>query len=114
MRINSSGFAAFAQDSNGREFANGNANDVVVNFVCRGGKCIFRRPPEDKPQFVNSGGMLTASWSHDGKAYLMVGHGDMAAWGMIFVPKSAIKRQLPIGFSLKLASNSNFQKNYLE
>jgi len=31
-------------------------------------------PPVDQPQFASSGGMPTASWSHDGMVYLMVGH----------------------------------------
>lgn len=70
--------------------------------------------PEDKPQFVSSGGMPTASWSHDGKVYLMVGHGDMTDLEKILQPKTAIKRQLPWDISFKLAMVSNFSKNFLE
>ena len=71
-------------------------------------------PPEDKPQFVSSGGMPTASWSHNGMTYLMVGHGDEAALERILQPKAAAKWQSPAGIPFKLASVSNFQKNYLE
>jgi anti-sigma factor RsiW len=71
-------------------------------------------PPEDKPQFASSGGMPTASWSHEGEVYLMVGHGDVTDLEKVLHPKTAIKRQSPLGFSCKLASISNFQKNYLE
>jgi anti-sigma factor RsiW len=71
-------------------------------------------PPEDKPQFVSSGGMPTASWSHDGEAYLMVGHGDMGALEMIFQPKAAARRQSPVRASFMLAGISNFQTIYLE
>jgi anti-sigma factor RsiW len=71
-------------------------------------------PPEDKPQFVSSGGMPTASWSHNGMAYLMVGHGDEAALERILQPKAAATWRSPVDISFKLASASNFQKDYLE
>lgn len=35
-------------------------------------------PPVDHPQFSVAGGLPTASWTHDGKAYLAVSHGDTA------------------------------------
>ncbi len=76
---------------------------------------IFRdAPPEDKPQFVSSGGMPTASWSHDDKVYLMVGHGDVADLEKILQPKTAIKGQSPPGIFCKLTGLSDFQKNFLE
>ncbi|HUZ07542.1 MAG TPA: hypothetical protein VMV89_08645, partial [Candidatus Paceibacterota bacterium] len=41
-------------------------------------------PPVDRPQFASSDGMPTASWSHDGKTYLMVGHGNGADLEKVF------------------------------
>jgi anti-sigma factor RsiW len=35
-------------------------------------------PPLDNPQFVVSDGLPTASWTHDGKVYLAVSHGNDA------------------------------------
>jgi anti-sigma factor RsiW len=51
-------------------------------------------PPVDAPQFASSDGMPTASWSHDGKVYLMVGHGDMTDLEKVFQPKTAVKMRL--------------------
>jgi anti-sigma factor RsiW len=71
-------------------------------------------PPVDRPQFANSGGTPTASWSHDGKVYLMVGHGEATDLQKILQPQTAIKRQSPFGISFELATISNFNKNCLE
>jgi hypothetical protein len=71
---------------------------------------FFDAPPEDKPQFVSSGGMPTASWSHDGEAYLTAGHGDKADLEKILQPKAAAKRQSPVSVSFMLVGISNFQK----
>lgn len=35
-------------------------------------------PPLDHPQFAMRGGLPTASWTHDGKVYLAISHGDNA------------------------------------
>jgi anti-sigma factor RsiW len=45
-------------------------------------------PPEDKPQFVSNGGMPTASWSHDGMVYLMVGHSAGADLRKLLQPET--------------------------
>ncbi len=79
-----------------------------VDLFVAGANVFPDAPPEDKPQFVSSGGMPTASWSHDGKAYLMVGHGDMAALERILQPKAAAKWQSPASIPFELASISNF------
>jgi hypothetical protein len=50
-----------------------NGSGHVDLFVAEA-KVFLDAPPEDKPQFVSKGGMPTASWSHDGMVYLMVGH----------------------------------------
>jgi hypothetical protein len=37
-------------------------------------KMFADAPPVDQPRFASNDQMPTASWSHDGKAYLLVGH----------------------------------------
>jgi hypothetical protein len=85
-----------------------------VDLFVAEAKVFSDAPPEDKPQFASDGGTPTASWSHGGKVYLMVGHGDATDLEKIFQPKTAIKRQLPADISYELASVSDFHKNYLE
>jgi anti-sigma factor RsiW len=85
-----------------------------VDLFVAGANVFSDAPPEDKPQFVSSGGMPTASWSHDGKVYLMVGHGGATDLEKILEPKTAIKRRLPAGDSLELAAISNLWKIFLE
>jgi anti-sigma factor RsiW len=60
-------------------------------------------PPVDRPQFASSGGMPTASWSHDGKAYLMVGHGNAADLEKVLQPKQAVKKPFQAGISFNPA-----------
>jgi anti-sigma factor RsiW len=60
-------------------------------------------PPEDKPQYVSSGGMPTASWSHDGMVYLMVGHSADADLRKLLQPETTAseeKRLFPECFRL--------------
>jgi anti-sigma factor RsiW len=60
-------------------------------------------PPEDKPQYVSSGGMPTASWSHEGMVYLMVGHSADADLRKLLQPEttaSVEKRLFPEHFRL--------------
>jgi anti-sigma factor RsiW len=45
-----------------------------VDLFVAAAKVFPDAPPVDQPQFASSGGMPTASWSHDGMAYLIVGH----------------------------------------
>ena len=52
-------------------------------------------PPQDKPQFASSDGAPTASWSHDGKAYLLVGHGDAATLQRLLSPAATAEITLP-------------------
>ena len=54
-------------------------------------------PPLDQPQFAMSGGMPTVSWTHDGKVYLAVSHGDNDILKNLLGPEkvSLIKWKLP-------------------
>jgi anti-sigma factor RsiW len=52
-------------------------------------KIFSDAPPEDKPQFASSVGMPTASWSHDGMTYLMVGHNADADLRKLLPPETA-------------------------
>jgi anti-sigma factor RsiW len=71
-------------------------------------------PPVDQPQFASSGGMPTASWNHDGKVYLMVGHNTSADLEKILQPKEVLKNQFLAGVPARLASHSNFNDFFLE
>jgi anti-sigma factor RsiW len=71
-------------------------------------------PPEDQPQFVSSGGLPTASWSHDGSAYLLVSHGDGMILEKILRPAAALKRQRFGSIYVAQADIFNFNKNFLE
>jgi anti-sigma factor RsiW len=44
-------------------------------------------PPQDQPQFANRDGLPTASWTHGGKAYLAVSHGNAAILENILSPE---------------------------
>jgi len=67
-------------------------------------------PPVDRPQFASSGGMPTASWSHDGKAYLMVSHGNAADLEKVLQPKETVKSLFPARISVKPSGLSDFTK----
>ena len=67
-------------------------------------------PPADRPQFASSGGMPTARWSHDGKAYLMVGHGNVADLEKVLQPKETVKSLFPARISVKPTGLSYFTK----
>ena len=71
-------------------------------------------PPVDRPQFASSDGMPTASWSHGGKVYLMVSHGDPAILEKILRPETTVTRRSPCGIAIELAGVSDFRENYLE
>jgi anti-sigma factor RsiW len=71
-------------------------------------------PPPDEPQFASRGGMPTASWSHDGKVYLMVGHNASADLEKILQPKEVLKNRFLAGVPSRLASHSNFNDFFLE
>ncbi|HEY3931775.1 MAG TPA: hypothetical protein VGM58_05340 [Verrucomicrobiae bacterium] len=51
-------------------------------------------PPIDQPQFASSGGMPTASWSHDGMVYLMVGHSADADLKKLLQPETAASAEM--------------------
>jgi hypothetical protein len=56
-------------------------------------------PPLDQPQFASRDGMPTASWTHDGKVYLAVSHGDEAILKNLFsAPKTAQSKQNLVPF----------------
>ncbi|HVU09098.1 MAG TPA: hypothetical protein VHG89_11200 [Verrucomicrobiae bacterium] len=44
-------------------------------------------PPVDKPQFVQNGETPTASWSHGGMVYLLIGHDDEATLEKVLQPQ---------------------------
>lgn len=67
-------------------------------------------PPVDRPQFASSGGMPTVSWSHDGKVYLMVGHGNAVDLEKVLQQKQAVKSPFRAGISFKPAGLSDFTK----
>jgi anti-sigma factor RsiW len=71
-------------------------------FVAKAG-AFPDAPPPDKPQFVKSDGMATASWSHDGMAYLIVGHGGEAI----------LKKFLQPEMTAQIVAR-NFDENFLE
>jgi anti-sigma factor RsiW len=49
-------------------------NSGHVDLFVADVKIFSDAPPVDQPQFASRGGMPTASWSHDGQVYLLVGH----------------------------------------
>ena len=51
-------------------------------------------PPVDQPQFASSGGMPTASWSHDGIAYLIVGHSAAADLRKLLQPQTTARAEM--------------------
>jgi anti-sigma factor RsiW len=53
-------------------------------------------PPVDQPQFASSGGMPTASWSHDGMVYLMVGHSADADLKKLLQPETTASGETPM------------------
>jgi anti-sigma factor RsiW len=61
---------------------------------------IFSDAPPDRPQFATSGGMPTASWSRDGLAYLIVGHGNESDLEKILQLKAAVAMRLSASISL--------------
>jgi anti-sigma factor RsiW len=82
-------------------------------FVAEAG--IFSdAPPPDKPQFASRDGMPTASWSHDGKAYLLVSHGDEATLERLLSPSTAAEMLLPSRAYAAFARISGVQKYFLE
>jgi hypothetical protein len=58
-------------------------------------------PPLDKPQFASNGGMPTASWTHDGKVYLAVSHGNEAILKKILSPETTVQSQRKLCCSLR-------------
>jgi anti-sigma factor RsiW len=74
-----------------------------VDLFVTGAKFFPDAPPEDKPQFISNGGMPTASWSHEGMVYLMVGHSVNADLRKLLQPEttaSAEMRLFPLHFHL--------------
>jgi anti-sigma factor RsiW len=59
-----------------------------VDLFVADAKVFPDAPPVDSPQFASSGGMPTASWSHDGMVYLMVGHSADADLKKLLQPES--------------------------
>jgi anti-sigma factor RsiW len=59
-----------------------------VDLFVAEAKAFSDAPPEDQPQFARSGRMPTASWSHDGMVYLMVGHRADADLKKLLQPES--------------------------
>jgi anti-sigma factor RsiW len=89
-------------------------NSGHVDLFVADAKIFSDAPPVDQPQFASSGGMPTASWSHDGQVYLLVGHNSGTDLEKVLLPKTAVKRHSLTEFFGTLASRSNFQKNFLE
>ena len=85
-----------------------------VDLFVAEAKIFSDAPPADRPQFASSGGKPTAGWSHEGKVYLMIGHGAATDLEKILQPQTALKRHLPPNFLLALSMVPNFNKNYLE
>ncbi len=50
-------------------------------------------PPVDQPQFARNDGMATASWTHDGKAYLAINHGDETILKKMLSPETSVQKQ---------------------
>ncbi|HLX96251.1 MAG TPA: hypothetical protein VKU37_10960 [Verrucomicrobiae bacterium] len=71
-------------------------------------------PPLDKPQFARSEGMPTASWSHNGKAYLLVGHGDEATLERLLLPAAPAEILLPSRTYAAFVRFSGVRKYFLE
>jgi anti-sigma factor RsiW len=71
-------------------------------------------PPPDKPHFASSDGAPTASWSHDGKAYLLVGHGDPAVLEQLLSPPASAEISLPPGTCVAFARFPAVRKYFLE
>jgi hypothetical protein len=64
-------------------------------------------PPLDQAQFAVSYGLPTASWTHDGKVYLAVSHGDEAILKNLLSPQKAAQwnRFVHFDFALKWRFN---------
>ncbi len=71
-------------------------------------------PPLDKPQFASSDGAPTASWSHDGRAYLLVGHGDAATLQRLLSPAATAEITLPSRTCMVFARFPAVRKYFLE
>ncbi len=71
-------------------------------------------PPPDRPRFASSAGMPTASWSHDGKAYLLVGHGDAAVLEQLLSPTAAGEISLPSRAYVAFSRFQAVRKSFLE
>jgi len=65
-----------------------------VDLFVAGAKVFHDAPPVDQPQFASSGGMPTASWSHDGVVYLMVGHGAGADLRKLLQPETTASEEM--------------------
>ena len=71
-------------------------------------------PPLDKPQFTSSNGSPTASWSHDGNAYLLVGHGDAAILQKLLSPTASAEISLSSRTCAAFARFPEVRKYFLE
>jgi hypothetical protein len=89
-------------------------NSGHVDLFVADAKIFTDAPPADQPEFASRSGMPTASWSHDGQVYLLVGHNSGTDLEKVLLPKTAVKRHSLTEFFGTLASRSNFQKNFLE
>jgi anti-sigma factor RsiW len=82
-------------------------------FVTQAG--MFRdAPPPDQPQFASSNGSPTASWSHDGNAYLLVGHGDAATLQKLLSPTASAEISLSSRTCAAFARFPEVRKYFLE
>jgi anti-sigma factor RsiW len=80
----------------------GLSNTGHVDLFVADAKNFPDAPPEDNPQFASSGGMPTASWSHGGMAYLMVGHNADADLKKLLPPEMASAKAHPYSQSFRL------------
>jgi anti-sigma factor RsiW len=68
-----------------------------VDVFVTGANIFPDAPPQDNPQFAVRDGLPTASWSHDGKAYLAVSHGDDTILKTLLSPaKFTLFKRLPV------------------
>jgi len=82
-------------------------------FVTQGGM-FPDAPPPDQPQFASSNGSPTASWSHDGNAYLLVGHGDAAILQKLLSPTASAEISWSSRTCVAFARFPEVRKYFLE
>jgi anti-sigma factor RsiW len=70
-----------------------------VDVFVTGADIFPDAPPQDSPQFAVRDGLPTASWTHDGKVYLAISHGDDTILKSLLSPeKFTLRKRLPVEF----------------